>query len=473
MDRIKSGERRLDEILGGGIPANSITVIAGAPGTGKTMLAQQYLFHLATPARPALYLTTTSEPLDKVVRFGQELEFFDASKVGTAVVYESLAPVLAADGLRGVSDRIHELVRDARPSMLVIDSFKALAPYASSPLVYREFVSELANRLSPLAISVFWVGEYAPDEVLGLTEGAVADAIIGLRSTASGQRTARYLQVLKLRGGDFLPGEHAYRLSAAGLSAFPRLADPVDPAPTEVVSERLLTGIPGLDEMLAGGVYRGSTTLVVGPSGSGKTVLALEFLEAGAARGSRGVFASLQENASQLARVLDPDRHARLTGFVTLHRRSPVDVYIDEWVYDVLTAVEETGAELLVIDSLSDLRIASPDVKRFEEYAYSLTQRLAQLGTTTVMTLESPPSLGFADMPPSTISHLSDNIILVGYQLSGSTVERGIHVLKSRASAHDQQVRQMTIGAGGIEIGEPLEVPEPRPRSVGVGAGDR
>jgi circadian clock protein KaiC len=137
----------------------------------------------------------------------------------------------------------------------------------------------------------------------------------------------------------------------------------------------------------------------------------------------------------------------------------------------VLERVEQSGAQLLAIDSLTDLRIASPDPKRFEEYSYSLTQRLGQLGITTVMTLESPPSLGFADLPSSAISHLADNLIILGYQLSGSTVRRGIHVLKARASRHDAQIREFGIGADSITVGEPMDVPaaSTQPRSPSHG----
>jgi circadian clock protein KaiC len=459
IERLTSGKLRLDEVLGGGFPVHAINLIAGPPGTGKTLLAQQYLFENATTERPGLYLTTTSEPLDKVIRYGQGLDFFDRSAIGTSVLYESLASQLVGDGLAGVSERLLELVRDVRPGIVVIDSFKAFGPYAKDPLEFRSFVAELAGRLSPLPINTFWVGEYGLAELPDLPEAAVADAILVLRSVASGQRTARYLQILKLRGGQFLSGEHAYRLSSAGLQVFPRLADPVVESTASADVQRLSTGISGLDQMLGGGVFHGATTLIIGPSGTGKTILSLEFLTAGARRGSRGVFASLQENPTQMARILEGGRGRELDDQVEIHRRSPVDVYIDEWVYEVFERVESTGAELLAIDSLTDLRIASPDPKRFEEYSYSLTQRLGQLGITTVMTMESPPSLGFADLPSSVISHLADNIIILGYQLSGSTVGRGIHVLKARASRHDPVIREFTIGPDHITIGEPLDLP--------------
>ena len=470
MERLSSGHAQLDEILGGGLPVHAINLIGGPPGTGKTMLAQQYLFHNATSDRPGLYLTTTSEPLDKVVRYGQQLSFFDAAKVGTAVIYESLAPVLAAQGLNGVAERAFQLVRDARPGIVVIDSFKAFAPYAPTPLAYREFVAELAGRLSPLPISSFWVGEYGRDELLELPEAAVADAIVVLRSVATGVRTARHLQILKLRGGDFLSGEHAYRLTPDGLHVFPRLADPVDVEETAADTTRLSLGVDGLDRILGGGVFRGATSLIIGPSGAGKTMLSLQFLEAASRRGRRGVFASLQENQLQLGRVLAAGVGSdRFDGLVEVHRRSPVDIYIDEWVWEVLERVTATGAEVLVIDSLSDLRVASPDEKRFEEYVYSLTQRLAQLGITTFMTLESPLSLGFADLPSTAVSHLADNIILLGYQVDGATVRRGIHILKSRGSDHDADVREFRIGGDGMAVLDPLPVPSAVVGSRGAG----
>jgi circadian clock protein KaiC len=458
IQRISTGQGHLDDVLGGGFAEHSIILLAGSPGTGKTMLAQQFLFHNATADRPGLYLTTTSEPLDKVVRFGQELSFFDPTKVGTAILFESLAPALEAGGLPAVSERIHTLIRDARPGILIIDSFKAFAPYADDALVYRAFVAELAGRVTPLPITTFWVGEYGPGELMDLPEAAVADCIIHLRSVLEGKRTARHLQVLKLRGGDFMSGQHAYRLTDSGLRAFPRLADPVDDTTVARIQERASTGTEGLDRMLDGGVFRGSTTLAIGPSGAGKTMLSMQFLAAGGRSGLTGVFATLQENPNQLARLLDRDGSGEADERIVLHRRSPVDVYIDEWVYDLFERIESSGAELLVIDSLSDLRMASPDLRQFDEYVYSLVQRLASLKITTIMTLESPPSLGFADLPTTTVSHLADNIILLGYQVEGSTVRHGIHVLKARASRHDREVRELRIHDTGIEILDPMDV---------------
>ena len=124
------------------------------------------------------------------------------------------------------------------------------------------------------------------------------------------------------------------------------------------------------------------------------------------------------------------------------------------------TAAQRQGqsSSLLVIDSLSDLRFAAPDDKRFEEYTYTLTQRLSRRGITTLMTVESAPVFGLAQLPGTALSSLSDNIVLLGYQLDGGQVQRVIHVLKSRASNHDPAIRRLTISDSGVSIGDPVAV---------------
>jgi circadian clock protein KaiC len=451
--RLPSGQPHLDLILGGGLPADAINLVIGLPGSGKTMLAEQYVFTNATEARPALYFTTASEPLEKVIRYGQGLSFFDASKIGSALFYDDLGPTLHASGLPAALERIVAALRDHRPGFLVIDSFKALETYASDALEFRRFVIELAGRLSALPISTFWVGEYHVDEVPHRPEFAIADTIIALASERSGDRTVRSLQVTKERGSDFLSGSHAYRLSADGLRVFPRLADAPIQAAYELDGRRLSTGVPDLDEMLGGGLWPGSTTLLAGPSGSGKTLTALHFLRAGAEDGHPGVFASLQENPSQIGRVAAGYGWDLAASGIELMYRSPVDVYLDEWVYELLDTIERSGSRRVAIDSLSDLRMTSPDEVRFHEYIYSLIQRCSKLGITVLMTHEVHDLFGATAILGSDVSHLADNLVLLRYDLRHDAVEREMIALKTRGSRHDPHVRHFTIGDDGIVFG--------------------
>ncbi|HZD66271.1 MAG TPA: ATPase domain-containing protein, partial [Acidimicrobiales bacterium] len=212
IERLSTGNPRLDSVLGGGLVRNSITLVCGAPGTGKTLLAEQCLFANATPERPGLYLSTVSEPLDKILRYGQSLSFFDTAQVGRSVLYEELGSVLDGDGLAGALAMIDQLMKDHRPGLLVLDSFKALNAFADSEGDFRRFLHDLAGRLTAVAITSLWVGEYEASDAVTAAEFAVADAVVELSTKHAGERSSRYLRVLKLRGSDFAPGDHAYRL---------------------------------------------------------------------------------------------------------------------------------------------------------------------------------------------------------------------------------------------------------------------
>ena len=157
------------------------------------------------------------------------------------------------------------LLKVRRPGIVVIDSFKALHPYAESQGAFRRFLHGLAARLSVIPVTSFWVGEYGRDDATQAAEFAVADAIVSLHTEWTADRERRVLQVLKLRGSGFMSGQHAYRLSGAGFEVFPRLADPVDVSSYETARQRISSGIPILDEMLTDGYWTGASTLVAGP----------------------------------------------------------------------------------------------------------------------------------------------------------------------------------------------------------------
>ena len=303
-ERGASGDDGLDEILGGGLPLNGINLIMGRPGSGKTILSQQFMFARATEERPAIYLSTVSEPFEKILRYAQTLNFFDRAAIGKSIFYEDLGPAVAGDGgLSAVTERIGALIKERRPGIIAIDSFKALAAFAEDARGFRRFLHDLAALLTVFPATSFWIGEYSEDESRTAPEFAVADGIISLATERMSERTLRLIEVTKLRGSDFRSGRHTYRLSTDGITVFPRLADPAGEKTYRLSEERISSGIASLDTMLSGGYWPGSSTLVAGPSGAGKTLMALHFIFSGAATGQPGVIATLQENPIQLQKV--------------------------------------------------------------------------------------------------------------------------------------------------------------------------
>ncbi len=455
-ERFPSGDDHLDAVLGGGLPANALNMIIGLPGSGKTILAEQFMFHNASPERPGLYLSTVSEPLDKILRYGQDLDYFDPETIGTSVFFEDLGGTLNDDGLAGVLTRAQALIRARRPGVIVIDSFRALSAYAPSEQAFRTFLHELAGNLTALPTTTFWVGEYAAAEIAVAPEFAVADGIISLSTRREAERAVRHLEVLKLRGTGFMSGEHAYRIAQDGIHVFPRLAERLPAEPYGLESERISSGVPALDEMLDDGYWSGASTMIAGPSGSGKTLMGLHFIYNGASAGQAGIIATLQENATQLERIAGGFGWSLSNPSVELMYRSPVDLYLDEWFYDLLEVIDRVRARRVFIDSLGDLRRAAVDDLRFREYLYSLLQRCTHQQISVMMSQETPGPFGIPHLSEEGISHLSDNVILLQFVPRDAQLRRVVTVLKTRASRHEPDVREFKITSEGIVLAGPL-----------------
>ncbi|TMB89624.1 MAG: hypothetical protein E6J37_03270 [Chloroflexi bacterium] len=455
----------MDEILNGGLLRNAINLIIGVPGSGKTILSQQYVFSNATVERPALFLSTVTEPVDKVIRYGQSLDFFDAAAIrDRRVIYEDLGVLLTRNGIGGISpdiagevlDAIDRFLKELRPGILVIDSFQAFHAFARDENQFRLFLHGLIRRLTASATTAIWNAPYNNEQAQEVAEFAAADGVVSLDIQRRGGRELRVLQVLKLRGSPFLSGEHAYRISTSGIDVFPRLADHQDRSPYELSGERVATGVPALDKMLGEGYWEGSSTMICGPSGVGKTLMGMHFILQGARTGQPGILATFQETPGQLGRIA--------TGFgwsvdepgVHILSRSVVDMYIDQWVYELLDLIDKTGARRIVIDSLVDLMVTAGDVVRFREWMYSLIQRCARRGISLMMIVEVPELFQLRRISEQGVSHLSDNVILLQYVQDGARLTRAVTVLKTRAARHEPVAHRYEISDQGLELGEQI-----------------
>jgi len=460
IERLASGNPRLDEILNGGLLKNSINLIVGVPGSGKTILSQQFAFHNATDERPALYLSTLSEPLDKILRFGETLKIFDPDAIRKGrVVYEDLGQVLGGDGLDQIVSAVERFLKELRPGVVVIDSFRAFQAVSGDSTSFRRFLYGLTRLFSASATTALWNAPYTRGQALDAAEFAVADCIIALDVKQVGARELRVMQVLKLRGSAYRSGEHAYRINDAGFDVFPRLADTMDERRYDLSEERSSTGIEALDEMLGeGGYWSGAATLVAGPSGIGKTLMGLHFLFRGVESGEPGILATFQENTTQLARIANGFGWSFEEGGVTILSRSVVDVYIDEWVYQLLDLIEKTGARRVVIDSLPDVMTAADDPTRFREWMFSLTQRLERAQVSLMMIVETPELFELSRISEHGLSHLADNVVLLQYVQEGPELARAITILKTRALHHRPMVHRYEISEKGFVLGDAMSL---------------
>lgn len=458
IERLPSGNARLDEILNGGLLKNAINLIVGVPGSGKTILSQQFAFHNATAEQPALYLSTLSEPLDKILRFGETLDVFDHDAVRDGrVIYEDLGHVLGDDGLDNILTTIDGYLKNLRPGVVVIDSFRAFHAIAGDTTAFRRFLYGLTRLLSASATTAVWNAPYNRDQALDAAEFAVADSIIALDIKLVGARELRVMQILKLRGSSYRSGEHAYRITQAGFEVFPRLADVQNGTGYHLSSERSSTGIEALDEVLGkGGYWSGAATMVAGPSGIGKTLMGLHFLFRGAASGEPGILATFQENETQLTRVAESFGWKFEGSDVHILSRSVVDIYIDEWVYQLLDLIEKTKARRIVIDSLPDVMTAAADPIRFREWMFSLTQRLERAGISMMMIVEVPELFQLRRISEQGLSHLADNVVLLQYVQEGPELARALTVLKTRAMHHHPVVHRYEITEKGFVLGDVL-----------------
>jgi circadian clock protein KaiC len=462
---LPSGVPGLDEVLGGGIAEYSFNIIAGAPGTGKTTLAEQILFANATAERPALHFTVLGEPPFKMLRYQQQFDFFDISRVGSEVRFLNLSQEALDRDFDVVLERIAREVEEANAGMVVVDSFRTMIPIvgrtADAELALQYFVQRLALRLTTWEATTFLVGEYAENEARSPVF-TVADGIIWLLNEVERNSTQRKLRVTKARGQAPLPGLHAMRISDAGVEVFPRYSRTTPQHPLDLPSERISIGVPGLDDLMGGGIPRGDSVLVAGPTGAGKSMLALQYAMAGLEVGDRSVIAVFEERPATYvatARRLGMDLEKLIAeGKMEVQYLRLVDVSAEETLHRIRDAVKRIGAKRVVIDSLTGFEaVLAPSFRLdFRDSYYRLLQELSRLGISLLSTVERTESEGFLDFSTFNASIISDDILAMRYVELDGELRKVLSVVKMRGSAHSRDLRIYSVDENGVHVGEAL-----------------
>ncbi|MHB8120763.1 MAG: ATPase domain-containing protein [Desulfuromonadaceae bacterium] len=465
INRLATGVPGLDKILGGGLPEFSFNLIVGPPGSGKTTLAHQIMFSLATREKPALFFTVLGEPPFKMLRYQQQFEFFDLDKIDESIRFINISDEFAAGNFDLVLAHITREVEASSPALVFVDSFRSIMMetlhHHKDTYSRQQFIHRLGILLSCWQATTFLVGEYLsandPSPVF-----TVADGLLLLEQSVYRNSMVRKMQVLKMRGQATRPGMHTFRISSAGIEVFPAAIVHGDTGNTQDTpgavrsKKRVTMGVPHLDDMLGGGLPLGYSLLVAGPSGSGKTILATAFLAEGVRLGETGVVVAFEQTPSQSwTRTLDDMVRAGQIGLI--NTRS-LDLSIDEIAQHLTDLIHTMKATRVVIDSLTGFELAVAPTFRddFRESLFRMFAVLSGLGVTVLMTSELEDRYVDLRFSPYGSAFLTDAIIVQRYIEVESRLQRVMSVVKVRASAHSTEIRRFIITDDGIVIGDPV-----------------
>lgn len=484
-----SGVPNLDQVLGGGIPRGALVIVVGPPGSGKTTLANQMAFSAARSGRRAVVMTALSEPTTKLIAHLRSFRFYDDELVGESMQFLSLQQFLSG-GLEATADELVSAVRHAHAGFVVLDGFRGVRGVDLDPQAARQFLYDVGTTLSVLGTTTIITSEADPRDPQFFPEATTADVILGLRYELSGVRQWRGLEVMKVRGGAPLSGMHGLALSYDGTVVYPRLearmaavtqgsrvgelarpdmADDILEQRGEL--EGLATfDLPELDNLLGGGLTRGTSTLVVGSLGAGKTQLALQFAVAGAKAGETTLYLGFRESRRQILLKLDPFTFAedirqelQPGGHLILQRWAPIELNPDIVADHLIQTIDSMGVKRLVVDSIAELErcvAADGGPERGANYLAAIVEALRLRGVTALFTREIrqvvAPELDFADNP---ISVMAENVLLLRKIEYEGSLHRVLSVIKMRFSMHDvSSVREFTITAPqGLQVLAPAD----------------
>lgn len=465
-DDAGTGIAGLDDVLRGGFARDSVFLVEGSPGTGKTTVALQFLLAGAAHGERGLYVTlseTESELRSGAASHGWTLD--EHVTVFELVPPESLLDPAQQQSLLYSSDlelgettrQIFEAVDRTAPARIVLDSLSEIRLLAQSSLRYRRQILALKHYFAQRGMTILLLDDLTA-EAQDKTVHSVAHGVIRLEELTPGYGAERRrLRVTKYRGRAFRGGYHDFVIAADGVAVFPRLVAAEHRVP--FVRAPQSTSIDALDALLGGGIERGSSTVIVGPAGTGKSLLTLQFVAAAVGRGERAALFVFDEELGLLvgrAAALGVDLEAMVaTGALRLEQIDASELSPGEFAHKVRACVEGGGIGTVVIDSLNGYQSAMPDDEALILHMHELLQFLNRHRATTFLTMAQHGLVGDVKTPVD-MTYIADTVVLLRYFEAFGRVRRAISVIKKRAGAHEDAIREFRIGPQGISLGEPL-----------------
>ena len=463
--RAATGIEGLDEVMGGGLPRGRPTLICGGAGCGKTLVAMQFLVNGATrfdePGVFVAFEETAPELTLNVASLGFDLEQLCQSKklaIDHIHVERSEIAETGDYDLEGLFVRLGHAVDSIGAKRIVIDSVETLFAAFSDATILRAELRRLFGWLKQKGLTAIITGERGEGQLTrhGLEE-YVSDCVISLDHRVDGELSTRRLRIVKYRGAAHGTNEYPFLIDEGGISVLPITSLGLD---HEVSSERVLTGIPALDAMLGGGVFRGSSVLVSGTAGTGKTSIAAHFVDAACSRGERALLCSFEEAPAQIIRNmrsigLDLGRWTE-RGLLRIHASRPSLHGLEAHLTMLHKAVEELQPSLVVIDPVTNFLSGENELSvksmlmRFIDYLK---------GKHVTAIFNSLTGEGPVEQSEVHASSLMDTWLLLRVLEGSGERNRGLYVLKSRGTAHSNQVREFLLTDHGVKLVEVITSP--------------
>jgi circadian clock protein KaiC len=456
MKTVPTGIKGLDVVLNGGFNHPSTVLIAGTAGAGKTTLVMQSLFNAAKEGDNCLFISAISEPVAMMESFVSNYSFFDNSllerkKIRLFNVEERMLKA----GTSEIIQFIEEKIQMYKPNRIVIDPVTVLAESKENDFEKRLFLFEFLTRMKSWNQLVLLTGEFNIESLKESPISYLVDCVLHIYEVAVGDKSERYMSVIKMRGRSYLSGRHSYKLSGSGIEVFPRLQSETEinrPASTIRVS----TGVEGMDKMLEGGLLKDDIILFSGSPGTGKTIFGMHFIKEGAARGESGLIISFEEWPQKIIRNSNAFgwdfEQLEKKGLVKFLYFSPALFHADEHAMLIKDVLKENNISRIFLDGINNLETAIPDTVKRRDYIHALVDYFSSRGITTFLTSDIPELFGAIRLTHESFSGAVDVIVLLRHVEVEGHMKKALSVLKSRGSNHDKEIREYEITNKGIEV---------------------
>jgi circadian clock protein KaiC len=461
LPKCPSGIKGLDEITKGGFPQGRPTLVCGAAGAGKTLMAMEFLvrgaIHYGEPGVFMSFEESPEELAQNVASLGFDLPALEkAGKIALDFVFIERSQIEETGeyDLEGLLIRLKYAIDSIGAKRVVLDTVEALFAGLPNELILRAELRRLFRWLKEQGVTAIITGERGDGTLTrhGIEE-YVSDAVILLDQRIHDQIAIRRLRVIKYRGSLHGADEYPFLITETGFSVLPVSSLGLD---YSVSTERVGTGVPRLDAMLGGeGYYKGSSVLITGTAGTGKSSLACYFADAVCRRGERCLYFAMEESSDQIVRNmrsigLDLEPWVQ-QGRLHIQAVRPTLYGLEMHLATMHRLVEDLKPAAVIIDPISGLSLmgTSGEVK-------SMLMRIVDLfksqHITTLFTNLSHP--GETEITQSAISSLMDTWLLVMSLESNGERNRGLYVLKSRGMGHSNQIREFLITDRGLDLAD-------------------